>query len=74
MTRPSSRSRWWSKITRDVILFAVGLALTIHEGLKDPPHDPSLLVLYAGMMGLPAIFRFDEIRRRDNGRKKDRES
>lgn len=60
------RVRWWSKITRDIILFASGLALTVNEALRAGPERPSLLVLFAGMMGLPAVFRFDEIRRKDS--------
>lgn len=61
----STRARWWTKISRDLVLFAVGLGLTINEALRAGPERPSLLVLYAGMMGLPAILRFDEQRRKD---------
>lgn len=66
------KTRWWSKITRDVVLFTAGLALTINEGLLRDGDRPSLLVLYAGMMGLPAIFRFDEQRRGGDGKGGDR--
>lgn len=61
-----TRTRWWSKITRDVVLLAAGLGLTINEALRAGPERPSLLVLYAGMMGLPAVMRFDELRRKDS--------
>ena len=68
MTRRNQRS-WWTKITRDVVLFAFGLGLTINEAVfHNGPERPSLLVLYAGMMGLPAIIRYDE-QRRNGGRK-----
>lgn len=61
------RKRWSQKITRDAVLFTTGLALTINESLQAGPERPSLLVLFAGMMGLPAILRFDEQRRNKNG-------
>lgn len=59
-----TRTSWWSKITRDVILFTAGLGLTVNESLRVGPERPSLLVLFAGMMGLPAVMRFDELRRK----------
>ncbi len=39
---------------RDFILFAVGLGLTIREAVFVTTDRPDLLILYAGMMGLPA--------------------
>lgn len=69
MTKTGGRRGWSHKITRDLILFAVGLGLTVNEAIfHGGPERPSLLVLYAGMMGLPAVMRFDELRR--NGRRK----
>lgn len=62
----NTRTRWWSKITRDIVLFAAGLALTVNEALRAGPERPSLLVLFAGMMGLPAVMRFDEQRRKSS--------
>jgi hypothetical protein len=58
------RRHWWRSITRDLVLFTVGLLLLIFEAVVrggDPRE--SLLVIYAGMMGLPAILRADELRR-----------
>lgn len=54
-------------VTRDLVLFTVGLLLLINEAVirSEPPRE-SLLIVYTGMMGLPAILRFDQIRR--NGR------
>lgn len=48
---------------RDVLLFLTGLALIVHEAvLRSGPERPTLLVLYAGMVGLPVFLRADEKR------------
>jgi hypothetical protein len=53
--RPSA-SGW-----RDVTLFLTGLGLIVNEAvLRDGPERPTLLVLYAGMVGLPFTLRRDE--------------
>ena len=49
---------------RDIALFAVGLLGVIHETLLTDLDRPSLLVLYAAMMGLPAFLQADEKRER----------
>lgn len=52
------------KITRDLVLFATGLVLTINEAVwRDGPERPTFLVLYAGMMGLPAILQAEVFRK-----------
>lgn len=54
--RRTSASGW-----RDVILFLTGLGLIVYEAvLREGPERPTLLVLYAGMVGLPAFLRRDE--------------
>lgn len=54
--RRSSASGW-----RDVTLFVTGLGLIIYEAvLRDGPERPTLLVLYAGLVGLPSFLRRDE--------------
>lgn len=50
-----------SKNARDSILFFAGLAGVIHQTLIGPV-EPTLLLLFAGMMGLPAVIRADEKR------------
>lgn len=57
-------SRWPSfPRWRDPLLFLTGLGLTIFEAvMRDGAERPSLLILYAGMMGLPAFLRADEKR------------
>lgn len=54
---------------RDTLLFLTGLALIIYEAvLRTGPERYGLLVLYSGMVGLPALLRVDERRadRRDH--------
>lgn len=48
------------RLTRDGVLFAAGLAGVLHETLATNVDRPTLLVLFAGMMGLPAFLRRDE--------------
>lgn len=63
-----ARRRWWAGVTRDLVLFTVGLALFIFEAaIRQGDPRESILFMEAGMMGLPAILRADELRRR-NGR------
>jgi hypothetical protein len=63
--RRRRRSAW--HLSRDTILFAVGIGLTIYEALGHRgPERPALLVLYAAMMGLPFVLRADELRRQMN--------
>lgn len=58
------RRRWWRGVTRDTVLFTTGLALIVNEAvLRSGPERPTLLVLYAGMVGLPAVLRADDRRR-----------
>lgn len=48
-----------SKNFRDTVLFTSGLLGVAHQTVVGPV-DPSLLVLFAAMMGLPAFLRADE--------------
>lgn len=45
------------RFTRDSILFAAGLLGVIHETFFANADRPSLLVLFAAMMGLPLYLR-----------------
>lgn len=59
MTIPRPSVSSW----RDTLLFLTGLGLIIHEAvLRTGPERPTLLLLYAGMLGLPAFLRADEKR------------
>lgn len=44
---------------RDLILFVGGLAGVAHETLIASAERPTLLILFAAMMGLPAFLRTD---------------
>lgn len=50
------------KLTRDLLLFFVGLAGVAHETLLTTTERPALLILFSAMMGLPAFLRADEKR------------
>lgn len=48
------------KITRDLVLFVVGLAGIAHETLISKVADPSLIWLFGGMTLSPAFLNRDE--------------
>lgn len=49
----------WKNI-RDIVLFGAGLAGVFHETVIVTSERPTLLLLFAAMMGLPAFLRTDE--------------
>jgi hypothetical protein len=51
------RSRRWPHITRDTVLFVVGMAGIIHEMALTNVDRPYLLVLFGAMVGLPVFIR-----------------
>jgi len=61
---PVPRRRGWPKLSRDLVLFGVGIALTINEAvIRSAPPRPDLIVLYAAMMGSPLVINADAKRR-----------
>lgn len=52
---PVVRGPWWPFV-RDVSLFGCGLAGVAYETLGRDIERPTLLLLFAAMMGLPAFF------------------
>lgn len=46
-------------ITRDLVLFTVGIAGIVNETLRSTSDRPALLALFAGMVGLPVFLRLD---------------
>ncbi len=63
MSQPMRKPiHWWAKITRDAVLFTVGVGLIIREAFSSGPERPSLYILYAGMVGLGPILRYAESR------------
>lgn len=54
------------RVTRDGVLFAAGLAGVAYETLHSGGDRPTLLLLFAAMMGLPAFLQKDD-KRTENG-------
>jgi hypothetical protein len=48
------------RISRDTVLFVAGLAGLVHETIVSQAERPTLLLLFAAMVGLPAFLRGDE--------------
>lgn len=48
---------WKFRLSRDIVLFTVGLLGVVHEMIFTPGERPSLLILFAAMMGLPLVLR-----------------
>lgn len=61
----SSRRRWALRVSRDTVLFLAGLAGIVHETLVSKADRPTLLLLFAAMVGLPAFLRSDERKDRE---------
>lgn len=59
MSERRRRLRRW-KFSRDGVLFFVGIAGIVYEAVSNHGDRPTLLVLYAAMVGLPAFLRTDE--------------
>ena len=53
-----ARRRW--RISRDSVLFAAGLAGVVYETVVTQVERPTLLLLFAAMVGLPAFLKGDE--------------
>lgn len=56
----SNRVKRHLRISRDSILFIAGLAGVAYETLVGQGERPTLLLLFAAMIGLPAFLRGDE--------------
>ena len=48
------------RVTRNTVLFVVGLLGVAHETLLNEADRPTLLLLFAAMIGLPAFISQDE--------------
>lgn len=49
-----------AKVTQKTVLFVVGLLGVAHETLVSEADRPTLLLLFAAMIGLPAFLKADE--------------
>jgi hypothetical protein len=58
MTRRTPQPLW--PFFREVALFLGGLLGIIYETVLAPRPDPSLLLIFGAMMGLPIMLRKDE--------------
>jgi hypothetical protein len=67
LPKVEKKKSWLSDrhISRDSMLFAGGLLGVLHETVLTNVERPSLLVVFGGMMGLPAFLRADEKRKAD---------
>lgn len=52
--------KWTARWTRDRILFITGLLGVAYETLIGEGERPALLVLFAGMLGLPVFLKKDD--------------
>jgi hypothetical protein len=57
---PESNKPVWQRITRDGVVFTAGLIGVFHETAIREVERPTLLILFATMIGLPAFLRSDE--------------
>jgi hypothetical protein len=58
--------------TRDIILFIGGLAGVANETAFTTTERPTLLILFAAMMGLPAFLRTDEKKGKSEDKSEDK--
>ena len=52
--------RFSVQVQRATVVFVAGLAGMAHQTLIEGADRPTLLIIYAGMLGLPAFLRGDE--------------
>lgn len=55
--KAKAKTRKQLRLSRDVVLMAAGLAGVAHETVIYQGERPSLLILFAAMLGLPALLR-----------------
>ena len=53
----AEKRKWRLRLSRDIVLFTAGLLGVAHETVVYNSERPSLLILFAGMMGLPLYLR-----------------
>ena len=55
-----SRRKYSGQALRDSIIFGVGIFGILYETIIEKVDRPTLVVLFAGMVGLPAFLRGDD--------------
>jgi predicted membrane channel-forming protein YqfA (hemolysin III family) len=58
--------RWHLRLSRDVVIFGIGIIGILHEIFWSTSDRPTLIILFAAMIGLPAFLRIDERGRGDD--------
>jgi hypothetical protein len=58
--RDGKVKRWHLKLSRDVVIFGIGIIGIVHEIFWSSSDRPTILILFAAMIGLPAFLRIDE--------------
>lgn len=74
MTPPSehgTKGKRRHRLTRDSVLFTLGLVGIAYETLAHQAERPTLLLLFAAMVGLPAFLRGDEHHQEEPDKKAD---
>lgn len=61
------------RITRDGVMFTTGLLGVVHETVISGIERPALLLMFGGMMGLPAFLHKDEKEQAKQHQEKDRD-
>jgi len=60
MKRRANGTRRWGRLSRDTLLFLIGLLGIVHETLlTSGPERPTLLLIFAAFMGLPLALGVD---------------
>lgn len=67
------KKKFLNSLNRNTILFVAGMLGVAHETLLQHSERPTLLILFAAMMGLPAFLTSTEIFPHDNKNKDDDE-
>lgn len=56
----TERQKFRIRITRDGILFVTGILGIVYETAISKAERPTLLLLFAAMVGLPAFLQYDQ--------------
>jgi hypothetical protein len=58
--------KWHIRLSRDVVIFVIGIVGILHEIFLSVTDRPYLIILFGAMIGLPAFLRIDERGRVDD--------
>jgi hypothetical protein len=69
----TAKERHLLRVSRDAVLFVTGLAGVVYETVITKVDRPTLLLLFAAMIGLPTFLRGDEVHQDGRGKPHERE-